>query len=126
MSKKIKLYTLEGCKKCKYIKDSLTKMVYFEEVMCEQDGKSCDRVETEYGCEIYPVVEIISNATAVGSVDKEIDVVYCVDRVEDLGGQFIVRTGEGNIATGPCHDYITLHRVYSKETLLEVVLKLLH
>lgn len=124
MNKKVKLYSLTGCKKCTYIKEALSKITKFQEVICEHDPKACDELEDSYGCEMYPVVEIITEST--NKIDTDIHVIYAVDSVKDLEDKYIIRTGEGNIATGPSHEYVTLHRVYSKETLLDIVIKLLH
>lgn len=61
MKTKLTLYTLDGCKKCQALKDTLTiESIVFDEISCDQDrnGIRCDNMEIDLDCNFYPIAVI--------------------------------------------------------------------
>jgi glutaredoxin len=123
MSKSVTLYTLSGCKVCKYVKEKLITIVNFQEIQCESYTNTCDYIEDKFGCELYPVVEIYEHG-----IIANLDIVYAVDRYDQLGSRYMVWSGSYELNNGmPCETTnVTIHSVYTKELIVQTTLKLLN
>ena len=57
--KKIKIYVLEGCDKCKKLKSTLdTINVKYDCITCENNPNACDKIEEITGVDMYPIVDL--------------------------------------------------------------------
>ena len=76
----IKLLLLEGCKKCKKLKDELdSNGIQYGLIVCDQDTAICDEVEDLTGMYQYPII-IYTND--FGSITN---IFYVTDKFDDIG-----------------------------------------
>jgi len=76
----IKLLVLEGCNKCKSLKESLdTKGIEYSTIICEDDTPICDEVEDLTDIYQYPMV---LHTDQFGSIT---DIFYITDEYDKIG-----------------------------------------
>lgn len=75
---KIKVITLEGCPKCKELKDTLAKEgINFHEIDCENNPTFCDNLESISKQETYPMIMVHH--------DGEVFLIHTTNNSEELG-----------------------------------------
>jgi glutaredoxin len=76
----IKILILEGCNKCKKLKESLdSSNVEYATIVCKDDTPICDEVEDLTGIYQYPMAIYVDD---FGSITN---VFYVTDKYEDVG-----------------------------------------
>ena len=76
----IKILILEGCNKCKKLKEALDNSnIEYTTIVCEDDTPICDEVEDLTGVYQYPMVV---HTDEFGSIT---DIFYVTDNYEDVG-----------------------------------------
>ncbi len=76
----IKILILEGCNKCKKLKEALDDSgIKYATIVCEDDTPICDQVEDLTGVYQYPMVV---HTDEFGSIT---DIFYVTDNYEDVG-----------------------------------------
>ena len=76
----IKILILEGCNKCKKLKEALDNSnIQYATIVCEDDTPICDQVEDLTGVYQYPMVV---HTDEFGSIT---DIFYVTDNYEDVG-----------------------------------------
>ena len=56
---KVQIYILEGCDKCKKLKDTLDSLkIEYEATPCEQYPNMCDNIEDITGVDSYPMANL--------------------------------------------------------------------
>lgn len=76
----IQLLVLEGCSKCKKVKESLdAKGIDYTTIICKEDTAICDEVEDLTGVYQYPMV---LHTDKFGSIT---DIFYITDEYEKVG-----------------------------------------
>ena len=76
----IKLLILDGCNKCKAVKEALDKKgIEYTTIVCEDDTPICDEVEDLTGVYQYPMV---IHTDEFGSIT---DIFYITDEYDKIG-----------------------------------------
>lgn len=76
----IKLLILDGCNKCKKVKEALDKKgIEYSTIVCEDDTSICDEVEDLTGIYQYPMV---LHTDEFGSIT---DIFYITDEYDKIG-----------------------------------------
>ena len=76
----IKLLILDGCNKCKKVKEALDKKgIEYSTIVCEDDTSICDEVEDLTGVYQYPM---IIHTDEFGSIK---DIFYITDEYDKIG-----------------------------------------
>ena len=90
---KLKVFTLKTCPHCASFKTNLkNENIQFTDSVCEDDPKSCDKIEDITGSEEYPMVML--------EVDSKSYAIYQTSKHSDLGEKEVDKNGIYKIA---CH-----------------------
>ena len=93
MKYKLKVFTLKTCPHCASFKKNLNnENVQFTDSVCEEDAKSCDKIEAITSCDEYPM--------AMLEADSKTYAIYQTSNHSDLGEKPVDSNGIYKIA---CH-----------------------